>query len=111
MQKTNKTDYIKRYMLCLPILNCALFSLSVLPMTIRVWLDGGSLQLIALAGAAMAANVLVLKIMIVWMLPHGLHAKLIAAPKNTWVNALLLAMVSIVFAVLAVPVLQFYRTS
>ena len=82
MQKTNKIGYITRYMLCLPILNCVLFSLCVLPSIIWVWLDGGDAQLIASAATAYAVYTLCLKMMIVWMLPDRLHAKLIAAPKT-----------------------------
>lgn len=109
MTKTSKLGYIKRYLLCLPIVNCLLFSLSVPPAMVTVWLDGGSAQLIALAGAAIAFNALALKIMIVWMLPDKLHARLVMAPKSIWVNTLLLAVFSIVFVALAVPMLQFYR--
>lgn len=111
MQKVARSTYIKRYLLCLPLLNWGLCLLTVPAAIIRIWLDGGAAQLIASAAMAYAAYGVGIKIMIVWMLPDGLHAKLIAASKSIWINALLVLLLAIVGLVFSIPVLEFYRAS
>lgn len=109
MRKISNIDYIKRYLLCIPLLNWALFLLSVPPAIILVWLESADIQIALSAGAGFAANMLALKTMGLSMLPERLHAKLIGVPRSIGINVLLFVLFATVFVVLSMPVLEFYR--